>query len=178
MIMAYQFPVVIEPIYEPPDRGLELIDKVFEVHNNTVEPNSKEYFQFNRVGKYHYDGNIASNFLKILPNGLADLMNSGVDAVNAVIYDAQYIADRGLFDYVGRLKKAGANDIKNITKGTTDLIQHGPNKAMHAVTSADLNTLKKFFGSALYAENWEAAILVALGMAVSAKPVGTICKYR
>lgn len=181
VLFEEELPIIIEPLFEPPDRQSDLIDLVYDVQNSgnapaVPTPHTAPHFQLNRIGKYQHDNNIGLNVLKVIHNGLSEALNSGVDAVNAVIYDAQFIADNGFGDYVGRLKKAGANDIKNITKGTNDLIQHGPQRAMNAITSADLHTLKEFFGSVRYAENWEAAILVALGIAITKKPNNIIPK--
>ncbi|MGD9007978.1 MAG: hypothetical protein PVG41_08660, partial [Desulfobacteraceae bacterium] len=168
------YQIMIKPKFEPLKRRPEIIDIICDIQSSGLPPIERgkkpgEIYQVRRLGNYVYDENIALNILKLIPNTANSIWEIGLDAVNVVLHDAQYISKKGGKEYLKSRLNTELNWSKEAAEALSNLVKDGPREVMNFLTDPDMDAVKATFKSVLYAKNWEDALAIGLAIGLGKK---------
>jgi hypothetical protein len=85
------------------------------------------------------------------------------------LHDAQYISKKGGKEYLKARLNTELNWSKEAAGALSNLVKDGPRKVMNFLTDPDMDAVKAFFKSVLYAKNWEDALAIGLSIGLGKK---------
>jgi hypothetical protein len=128
------------------------------------------YYHLGKFQKYAYGDNPLLNALKVPANAASNIVNDAIDILNIPVNDVQYIMEHGGGEYIEARLNTEINWLKGAVSALGDLVQYGPREFMNAITDTDWDTVVNVIESPLYAENWEGALELAIGMIFGKNP--------